>query len=464
MTAKLSDRFSVDIRGCVAGRLTTGGGIGHIAAPGLSQPVGWLDPFAVDARDLLRVGMAIFQADRLSLRAPSGTRGLDRDLAWSREVSLNIELERPDRWKKVSESLQELLWFLTDDRWAVTFSAPKKGRVGSQQVLFRTPVPADAELALFSGGLDSTAGLRARSIAAPARTFIAVSVCGNSHRRKVQREAIDALEQASVPISWIRFDQQLRSAAKLEITQRTRGLLFFSVGAAVARTAGLPRVSTYECGPGALNLSLNEGQIGAQNTRANHPLTLSYLQRILAQVLDAPVELCAPFALSTKGEMCRAAGSALASLATRTISCDEGEHGKLDPHVQCGICTSCLLRRAALHAALGSKDPTDYACHATSKHSDYDVQAFRLQALRLSALTGWQELVEYAPEVHGVEVALAAGGLTKLECQTKIVEMLQRHAQEVLSFFTTCSPIVLGRPRRPRTQPGGNRGLFPATR
>jgi 7-cyano-7-deazaguanine synthase in queuosine biosynthesis len=463
MNARLTNKWSVNLDGHVDELGVQSRSVGDIYAPGLSQPTGWLEPFASDARDLLRVAMAVFQMDRLQSRVRPGTKGIARDLAWSRELDLAVELEEPARWQAVVDRLEDLLWFLTDDTWHLTFKSTKR-RSRSQQVLFPTPVPPGAELALFSGGLDSMAGLWARRQAGIG-TFIAVSVCGNPVRRDVQRRSVELLQGLGVDLRWVLLHQHLSGGSKPENSQRTRGLLFYCVGAAVASALGLKSVSTYESGPGALNLPLNDAQVGAQNTRANHPGTLCRLEDILSKTLDAAPELRMPFAFDTKGSICRAAGEELSAIAERAISCDEGERGKTDPHEHCGLCTSCILRRAAIYAAIGSADPTHYSNTSTFKHDGYDLAAFHQQGLRLKERAkSWIELMGTDPTLRFAESYHVRRGLGAADSRQKLCDLFERQVDELLGFYDACHPIALARRTRRKKLDGGPGDLFPAAR
>ena len=438
--------------------------VGDIRAPSLSRPIGWLEPFAADARDLLRVAMAVFQVDRLAPRRVSGIRTVDSQLGWQREIRIQIELEAPDRWKDISERLEELLWFLTDDAWTVTFKTTRR-RSWHQQAMFSEAVPSGAELALFSGGLDSMAGLWARHKLASGGVFVAVSACGNSVRRGVQKKSIELLSELGADVRPVVLQHYLAGGSKVENTQRTRGILFYCVGAAVASTVRLPSVSTYESGPGAINLPLNDSQVGAQNTRANHPGSLRRLEDLFSRVLDFAPELRIPFAFHTKGAVCRKAGQELVAIAKCAISCDEGERGKKDTYEHCGLCTSCVLRRAAIYAAIGSADPTPYSRHATAKHGGYDLAAFHQQALRLKDHGGrWPDLLAIDPTLRHVETYHSRKGLAVEDCRRKLCTLFAQQSEELLNFYDACHPIALARRTGTRNSQGGSRDLFPATR
>ena len=88
--------------------------------------------------------------------------------------------------------------------------------------------------------------------------------------------------------------------------QRSRAFVFSALGVAAAVQAEADTLHVYENGVGALNLPLNETQLGVDNYRGVHPRSLMLLESLLALVLDNPVCIENPYLFRTKAEMCRA--------------------------------------------------------------------------------------------------------------------------------------------------------------
>ena len=136
-----------------------------------------------------------------------------------------------------------------------------------------------------------------------------------------------------------------------ERTQRTRAFVFQCMGAATAVLAGSSELEIYEHGIGALNLPYTAAQLGTQSTRATDPRVLAAMADFVSLAIDRTFALRLPFLALTKAEL--AAGVqhlGLGELIRRTFSCD-GFPQRVIRHPQCGLCTSCVLRRQALHAA-----------------------------------------------------------------------------------------------------------------
>jgi 7-cyano-7-deazaguanine synthase in queuosine biosynthesis len=421
----------------------------------------WLGPFDVCERDLLRVMASVLDADRLSPRRVTEGRRATRSLSWQRTIELRIAVEDPERWTLVASRLARLLGFMTDDAWDVGFTAAERPTI--QGLLPHTELEQPSEVALFSGGLDSIAGLYARSLPGNA-TFVAVSACGTEVAGRAQADALQGARDLGVKATSLKLVHQLREThrgrSRMESSQRTRGLLFLAMGAATASRLRMPTFSVYETGVGCINLPMSRAQVGAQGTRAMHPRTLALFDELLASALDRPVRVVAPFFLLTKGELCLRAGAALNRLAGLTMSCDEGEGHKPDAMEHCGLCTSCLFRRIALFATERS-DPTKYRDVFMRRHGHYEQRMFESHATELLACKTFSDLVAIDPNARFASRLPLEGELTRSNAESRVLELYRRYASEIVTFFDRARPTIA--PRRPCPPRKENeRDLFPA--
>jgi len=404
---------------------------------------GWHVPLGPAERDLVRVALAVIAADRVSARSAPGDRALDRDLGWTRDISVAVELEDPGRMTLAVREFEALLGFMTDDTWELSFQSASVP-AAQQGTLFSDADQLEAaEVCLFSGGLDSVAGLLARHRTG-AGPFLAVSASGSTVRSASQAEAVRRLQERGADVRWVRVPTQLERLGVLlgpeEDSQRSRGLVFLLLGAAVALAVGVRRVVAYESGVGALNLPFASSQAGAQVARAMHPGTLCLLEDALS-ALGRPVRFELPFILHTKAETCRAAGDGLAELAAIAPSCDEGDGHKRQPYEHCGLCTSCLFRRVALHASLGNADPTVYRDLQTRGHGAFDLTMFETQVRELDdrplTLT---RLLELDPDVRWATRYLSRHGY-EAGAGTQLVNTFRRYAAEAATFLEESRPV-----------------------
>lgn len=429
--------FSVNDRGVISsivhgsdrfcGRLTTPGSV-------------WGVTLTNSEWDLIHVARSLLSIDRVARRNQTGARR--QHDAWKRELSVEIAVCCPERWTAATPILIELLEFMTDDLWELSFIS--NGGRSIQQPL---PIPSGrppAEVALFSGGLDSAAGLLARG-AHSTGTILAVTAVGNQIRRDNQRRAIERLRAQGVACSWAPIDSSLRECPlgrkQKEITQRSRGLLFLAMGAATASAVRVDNFQIYESGVGCINVPFCRAQVGAQATKAMHPRTLNLFNKVSATVLPSSPQVRAPFFLHTKGELCSAARDGLHELLRVASSCDEGDGHKKNAMEHCGLCTSCIFRRISVHAADACQDPTVYRDTASKNHGEYELSLFEGLAAELRAHPSFQELVSLDPDVRFAVDAPMTTSTTE-DLRTGVADLFQRYAGEIESFLSRSRPTI----------------------
>lgn len=219
--------------------------------------------------------------------------------------------------------------------------------------------------------------------------------------------------------------------------------MFLTLGVVAAAQARTDILWVYENGVGALNLPLNETQLGVDNYRGVHPLSLMMARDLLERVLERTIHIRNPFLFHTKAEMCAALQSAgLADLVRETVSCD-GFAQRVANQPQCGYCTSCVLRRQSLYAAgLESYDAAngyryDVLSHQTALtlNQVYGLEAMRNQVEKLQrALSSddpWQALVASFPDLARVQAALVVReSLDSDEVKTSLIRMYRAYVRE----------------------------------
>lgn len=324
-----------------------------VSVESLSTPLGFDVPDVV--ADLIGVASAVHAADRLVPRE-SGH--------WTRHLRIRLPVRRPERWMSagVSAALEKVLAFLTEDLWEFEFVARNARRSRVQRVL---PRPGSSRVALFSGGLDSLVGLATEAEWQREGTLHLVSLATSSrllHRQKRLLKAALRHERLAIAPVVVPFRLHCRQPERAceENSQRTRGFLFGSVGAAVAELIGARSVSIFENGVGAINLPLTPAQLGAQSTRSCHPVALAKLGDFVSVLLEKDLQFDLPLLFLTKGESCRfLQQSKLRQLIGETVSCDSFPLRMKDID-HCGHCSSCLLRREALWTAGIAEDAKRY--------------------------------------------------------------------------------------------------------
>jgi 7-cyano-7-deazaguanine synthase in queuosine biosynthesis len=354
------------------------------------------------AADLIEIATTVYAVDQMVARP--GIRQLDSGASWAREMRLEVPVRLPGTWNAHAGGLAEMLAWLTDDTWELVFTQRARGfgPLDTDQGFLFATIPHGAVPVLFSGGLDSAAGLAAWLTRADA---VAVSVDTNNWMQHVQQSVLRELnvvsEHACVPLRYRVSRRAQKHAA--ESTQRSRGLLFLAVGIATAWTLGHDRLQVFENGIGAINLPYTFAQFGSQSAKAMHPKTLRMAQELASAVSDRPFRIDAPGITLTKAQLIQTAPAAADGALAASVSCDTGFSARVPEHAPCGTCTSCVLRRQALHAAGKSCLDIGAAYRSSSPERSFALQAMLWQVSRLRACLDrddpWRALVLEYPEL-----------------------------------------------------------------
>lgn len=353
-----------------------------------------LEPYrGVSRRNLefLRLGVLAYLVDRTTPRSSN---------SWLRDLELLVPVWDCDPWVAVAPDLEQLLGFLTNDRWTITFRKTRTPRANNA-----SPFPAGPAAALFSGGADSLAGaiLAEHELGLPP---ILVSHRDWTITTGFQKDLLRELrnlwdeEPRHLTATVGRMEHQVGSNRRFgkEPTSRARSLLFIGLGLAAASIHGVP-LRIPENGFASLNPPMGGERRGALSTRTTHPYYLTELSRILHAV-GAHSEIENPFAYNTKGQMFRYVVNLLgpdrsSDLLSASHSCSRGDlrFASAGGALHCGVCFGCLVRRAAFRAA-GLEDRTlyviaDLKTEVGTGDTWYNEKRSRdLQAVRYAAYRG----------------------------------------------------------------------------
>lgn len=358
--------------------------------------------------DLLVFAAHVYAADTRISRA---TESQD---TWTREIRLVVPVSEAARWTAASSLVTRLLGFLTGDRWTVSFrsrptafaaAVPKRPRPLSGP-------PFDGP-SLFSGGLDSLLGAIDElesggkpllvSHAGEGATSDAQNNCFDGLKAHYKRRHFDRLRL------WMNFPKTLVRGVAPENTTRGRSFLFIALG--VFAGTGLDKpfmLRVPENGLIALNVPLDPLRLGSLSTRTTHPFYMAGWNELL-ETLGIPGRVGNPYWDRTKGEM--VAGCAnrklLRKLVPSSLSCSSPTKGRWQGRgiEHCGYCLPCLIRRAALEAALGcGNDPTPYTVGDlkarpldTLRSEGQQIRSFQLAIERLRSNPGLAKLLIHKP-------------------------------------------------------------------
>jgi hypothetical protein len=115
----------------------------------------------------------------------------------------------------------------------------------------------------------------------------------------------------------------------------------------------------------------------------------------------------APYLLLTKAEAVSAVPEMKAAVIAAAVSCDTAFAARVAGPLQCGICTSCLLRRQALLAGgrCDADELTQYRTRSPAGSSSLAAMTWQLERLRdcLNKTDPWQGIVSEFPPIMEVE-------------------------------------------------------------
>jgi hypothetical protein len=327
------------------------------------------DPLALD---LLEIAKGVHMADRMFRRSLMlGQR--------ERQIVVRVPVAQPALWKKMASHLEALVGFASTDVWKLEFDLARHGRTEKRK---KTDEFSASTVALFSGGLDSLCGAAYLARLKGARpVFVSHSPPGRENNARLIQGVWKSHHDETFPVErCITFRLQLheRDAKGLrnmfqESTRRTRPFFFLALACAVALDRQIPAVQMSENGALGMSLPLHSDSYGAQCTRQAHTRLLHGFAELLNCLAPRPGgwNVSNPFEQMTKGEACMLLQKA-SPLAKAAISCEyvgrqaaflrnwiskhPGAAAQIGQGPQCGLCTPCLVRRAALYRA-GIADP-----------------------------------------------------------------------------------------------------------
>lgn len=393
--------------------------------------------------DLLRIATGIYAVDRISKRKKR--RDNEHGI---RQLRLVFEVREHAFWTRsdINESLAAVLCFLTDDDWSFDFRPAQRasGDLGHQDFL-SLPRPFQPQhAALYSGGLDSTAGLANRFLGG-ANDFILVTVSHQSglHRRvEKQITGLKTLMSESKGVAPNVLHSTLTTSLdggkskrirQQERTQRTRAFFFCAAAALAAEAYDLEFIEMLENGVGAINLPLMTGMLGnGLSTRGAHPTFLQLMSELSGQVIEKPIRFVLPFESKTKAEMLQNLKTVpgLQTWAQASRSCVHTSLRQVGK-THCGRCPGCIERRQAF-AVAGIEEKLDiYQTDLLVESLINEDEADYLHLYQLDAMR-WVEGAASVQRRMSNHLRLTD---LPYEQDEKTIELQRRHAKEVLRTF-----------------------------
>lgn len=327
--------------------------------------------------DLYIIALSIYGLDKRV------SRSMFED-SWTRDISVSIPVLQFDNWHGTETAWNNMLSFLTGDRWNVTFR-PTDTICSKHKRKCRITIDISQCncVCLFSGGLDSFCG----AIELLERGLSPCLVGHNEYPKlRIKQEGFAASFREYYPEQDSRFlgftagafaPRSFTNGDVLfgtENTSRGRSLLFLSFALTIAGILGEETpVYIPENGFIGINVALTNSRKGSCSTRTTHPYFLKSFSDILVSVgINNPIENI--FSYDSKREIVRMVKDRPAFLSgfKDTISCShpcQARYNKVGSRkypINCGYCYPCLIRKSSL---LDVDDDGDYSY--TQSPSDF---------------------------------------------------------------------------------------------
>jgi hypothetical protein len=235
-----------------------------------------------------------------------------------------------------------------------------------------------------------------------------------------------------------------------ESSQRTRAFIHVTLGVVASLMSGLGTLYLFENGFGALNLPCDDAQIGSQNSRGTHPVFLQRMSSFISAVFAKSFTIKNPYSFMTKAQMLATPDmNGFENLFQKSFSCDRYPNYPYKAP-QCGLCSSCMIRRMSMYAANRPDEGRNYTVdvfkakkteHMREReilaHAKLSVQANALAA-HLASEKSWEKLTVMCPDILRAEIELGSPNF-----QFAVLALLRQHVKEWELFVKAIEPDLL---------------------
>ncbi|MBI4680642.1 MAG: 7-cyano-7-deazaguanine synthase [Nitrospirae bacterium] len=418
--------------------------------------------------DLLDLASYVYCADRFIKR---GSKNSPYFTGWRRHFKHIVHVRDNDFWSDsaVVNLLIEALSFMSGDIHEFEFiaghSTPKVHMFDGEE--FLPPPSENLQVALFSGGLDSTCGAY-DILNNTDKNLILASHVSQPGSKKTQRLLADELKRIYPNrVHHIIFECNLSHIRAPEETQRTRAFLYTAVGATIAKAYGQSNMLLFENGILSINLPPNDQYQNARATRTTHPKSLYYLSELITLINENQFKIDNPFFWLTKTDtvllLKRNHGI---SLLNNTVSCSRTYDRGLN-HTHCGRCSQCIDRRFAVAAAdmLEDEDRAIYArdfvidniCADNDDNFGREERTMLVDYIRIAmSLRNQNEDAFYDRWLdHLTDVIDFIDGFSETDNISKLHNLFYRHGKQVMaalhSFTKKYEDEMLGKKSAPNS-------------
>lgn len=305
-------------------------------------------------KDLLEIVGYVFAADRKKSRGAINSVEYQK---WSRKFHFIIKVRDFKFWnqRKVKKALSDALTFMSGDQeYIFTFIDGEKDFPANlfDNEKFIIEKEKNVRVVLFSGGLDSLAGIVELLETTDDHLCLISHQSGQPGIKKTQSILINKLNLLyGYRCSHFKFRCGLTGPHAAEETQRTRSLLYCAMAYAIAQAHSKNDFYVFENGITSINFAKRQDLINARASRTTHPKSLALLQNLFKMVSGHSVEIKHPYLFKTKKDIVETLKLYhREDLIDSSVSCIKSFQNTTQ-FTHCGECSQCIDRRFAMYAA-----------------------------------------------------------------------------------------------------------------
>lgn len=378
------------------------------------------------AKDFYRIALSVYISDRRFSR-PSNVP--------IRNIKILLSVSDQKFWDHHKDNLEGVLRTLSGDNFFFHFV---QGTPSRSQTTITRSIESEWKVSLFSGGLDSLAGvswLRERNLKPILVSHTSANkITGLQRLLATNLEVLFSGEMEFHQINAKRIGNDLKAN---EDSQRLRSFLYLTLGCVFALHKGISELYIFENGILAVNIPMSSARISL-NTQTVHPKFLIMYESLVSKIFGTEFSIINPFLEETKAEVVSHLDKKeFRDLIKNTVSCFRptskrflGQSYKKVWH--CGVCFPCIIRRIAINAAGLSSYDARYAedilenidnLPKDGKRIILDLQEF---CRKLRKCNNFDEILDLFPKFI----------IDENIDPEPLIAMYLRHADEVTQFFS----------------------------
>ena len=313
-------------------------------------------------KDLLELAGYIFASDRIFSR---GAKDAVEFHSWPRKIQFNFKVRDIQFWDQfdVKKLLNDVLCFMTGDEAYEFNFFPLESEIPNSlfdDENFLIDRNENVDIVLFSGGLDSLAGIIERLESTEHHLCLVSHQSGFPGIKTVQNELLKELNSLyNNRCHHYKFHCSFHKTQAKDESQRTRSFLFTSIAFTLARVYGKNSIDVFENGVTSINFPETQDLMNARASRTTHPRTIGLLEFLFSSIAEEPFKINHTYLWKTKTDIFNIIKQYnKQKLIYKSVSCSTSRGKKGSSH--CGTCSQCIDRRFAAFSS--ETDKIDDRC------------------------------------------------------------------------------------------------------